>query len=216
MNPSENRKKSVNVLIRHPTSLKRHKTFQTKNLRVRKPSLLTPLKFMILRFLFIAFLLQNIAGMVLYPRNDEGLGSIGNTASEHNTQKKGFKTRTEVRIGFSVDIDVGRLTAIILNAKILADNRGSFVKAALLESAYSGKGKYSVLVFNLANDFIWHDVPDFDRTIYTPMYYGPYIYGIWIFQGPAKFENRGDGGIDNWAFFGRTEQVKNNLTFYAM
>jgi hypothetical protein len=171
---------------------------------------------MLLRFLFTTFLLRYIAGMVLYPRNDEALGAIGDLGGDHKTDKKGFKTRTEVRIGFSVDIDVGRLTAIIMNAKILADNRGSFVKAALLESAYSGKGAYNVLVFNLANDFLWHKVPDFDRTIYTPMYYGPYIYGIWIFQGPAKFENRGEDGIDNWAFFGRTEQVKNNLTFYDM
>ena len=159
---------------------------------------------MLIRLLLAAILLHLVGGMALYPRGDSG------------DKEKGFKTRTEVRVGFQVNFDIGRLAQLIMNEKSISDNRASFVRGTLLKSAYAGAGNYSVLVFDLQQEFKWHLVPDYDHSVYTPAYYGLNIYAVWIFQGPAKFENFGSTGSINWAYYGKVKREGGNLTFYSM
>lgn len=161
-----------------------------------------------IRFTALLLLFQVVVGMVLIPRGDGGDGG--------KEKEKGFKTRQEARVGFQVNIDIGRLTQLIMNERSINNNRAAFVKGTLLKSAYSGDGNYSVLVFDFQQDFKWHIPPDYDRSIYTPAYYDFNIYGVWIFQGPAKFENLGETGPINWAYFGRVKREQGNLTFYSM
>ena len=78
---------------------------------------------------------------------------------------------------------------------------------------YSSKGKYSVLVFNLRQNYRWANSPDPENTLYTSVEYGRRTYGIWMFKDYSVFENLGDGGFINWALYGKFERDRGKVTF---
>ena len=126
------------------------------------------------------------------------------------------KARQEVRLAGQFTIDTVKLTWLLMNETSIAENRESFVKGALLRTTYMSKGECNVLIFNLAQEFHWHTMPDYDHTVYTQTFYGLQTYGIWIFKSYAKFQNYGNGGMALWAYYGRVKQEVGNLTFYDM
>lgn len=154
------------------------------------------------------------AGISVAGSGTGSIGSAGAAAAAHAPAFGTFGLPLEYLIGLSVGIDTVGLARMLMDVRSIAKNRESFVMDALFKSMYSGHGNYSVLVFNLQQKYRWEDEPAVDNTLYTSVTYGRNIYGIWIFQDNAKFQNLGQVGPKNWAYYGRIIKSGGNLTFF--
>ena len=119
-------------------------------------------------------------------------------------------------VGVNVDIDVAALSKMLIDVIRSARNRGAFVKDTLNKCMYSSKGNYSILVYNLQRNYKWDNAPDVANTLYTSVNYARVTYGIWMFKDYSVFQNLGDGGYLNWAFFGKIQRKDARVTFQPM
>lgn len=140
--------------------------------------------------------------------------SVGAAAAAHPAPFGTFGLPLEYLIGLSVGIDTVGLSKMIMDLRQIARNRESFIMDAMYKSMYAGHGNYSVLVFDLQQKYRWDDEPAVDNTLYTSVTYGRNVFGIWIFQDSAKFQNFGEDNAKHWAYYGRIKKYGGNLTFY--
>ncbi|MCM2677256.1 stress protein [Alkalicoccobacillus plakortidis] len=92
-----------------------------------------------------------------------------------------------------------------------ADNRGGFVKAARETVSFHTDYSLNVMVLNLSNDY---DESSYSGVHYFDTFtYDGAVYGVWAFE-EGTFVNNGDGGYDNWAFYGWFDRDGGTVEFH--
>ena len=124
--------------------------------------------------------------------------------------------KRESSIGVNVDIDVVKAIEDIASAIAAAQDRGARNKAAVYSAEYAGRGLYSVMAFDLQQDFTWNTPPNPATTAFTTYQNEGKTFGLWAFQGEADFRNNGDGGWINWGFYGNIDRKDKNIFFHAL
>jgi len=136
---------------------------------------------------------QNTAG-------DDGVGIHSHTQIQDQDQAQ---TRA-VDVGVNLNIDVNALIRDIANTvnSLVNGNadREAFVKTLLETVISSTRGQHNVMIFNMRQGFDFN--PDRSRSWFTSQSYQGILFGIWVFAGPVRFVNQGDGGWINWGFYG--------------
>ncbi|MFJ1876901.1 hypothetical protein, partial [Streptomyces chartreusis] len=75
----------------------------------------------------------------------------------------------------------------------------------------AGGGEYNALVFNKNQDYAWQNRSDMPFVATVPV--GDKMYGLWL-TSSGTFENKGDGGHENWAFAGSYDANGGTITFH--
>ena len=127
-----------------------------------------------------------------------------------------FGLPIEWYLGLYVTFDAVGFARMLADLGKISRNREAFVKDAMYKAMYASHGNYSVLVYSLRKDYKWIDEPSMDHTLYTSMTYNKNIYGIWVFQDTAIFQNLGDDDPKQWAYYGRYKKVGKQITFFNM
>ena len=100
----------------------------------------------------------------------------------------------------NLNIDVNQLLSSIGSALNGVNEREAFVRT-LLETVISyTRGRWNVMVFNMQQSFDFN--PDYEWTWFDSRTCNGIQYGFWVFRGPVRFVNQGDGGWINWGFYG--------------
>lgn len=116
-------------------------------------------------------------------------------------------TATNININIDPVAIFDGISTIISNAQ----NRGGFVKAAREHVKFESDYRLNVMVLNLSNDYdesSYSGVHYFDTFVYDGA-----IYGVWAFE-EGTFVNNGDGGYDNWAFYGWFDRDGGTVDFH--
>ncbi|EIE23408.1 hypothetical protein COCSUDRAFT_62943 [Coccomyxa subellipsoidea C-169] len=113
------------------------------------------------------------------------------------------------------NIDVNKAAGDIASAISGQGNadRGGFVKNLSNACFYSLGQRYNCMVFNLGQEYQWTDQQGI--VLYGSGVYQGITYGIWGFTS-GTFDNQGDGGYINWAFFGNFDRSGNHVVFKPM
>ncbi|CAL8472281.1 g11823 [Coccomyxa elongata] len=118
-----------------------------------------------------------------------------------------------VNVNFNIDVNkVGDSIANAISGQGNADRAG-FVKNINNQCFYSEGQKYNCMVFNLGQEYQWTDQQGI--VLYGSAVYQGITYGIWAFES-GTFDNQGDGGYINWAFFGNFDRNGNHVVFHPM
>ena len=129
---------------------------------------------------------------------DQSKARIAAQTSAHDSAAAAFD------VGLNLNIDVNALINSIANAINNAINgnqeREAFVKTLLETVTSSIQGNHNIMIFNMQQNFDFN--PDWQWTWFDSQSYQGIQFGIWVFRGPIRFTNQGDGGWINWGFYG--------------
>ncbi|WP_380702407.1 hypothetical protein [Salinithrix halophila] len=121
--------------------------------------------------------------------------------SEKNAEEKAQASMAPtVGIGANLNVNIDVLGIADKIESAINDNahRSGFVKNLSNAAYYGAEQKYNVVVQNLEQP---HDPTKLQGVkFYGSAKYGKITYGIWVFEG-GEFENQGDGGWINWAYW---------------
>lgn len=125
------------------------------------------------------------------------------------------KAAAEFDVGLNLNIDVNALINSIADAINNAihgnQERGAFVKTLLETVTNSVRGSHNIMIFNMQQNFDFN--PDWQWTWFSSQSYQGIQFGIWVFRGPIRFVNQGDGGWINWGFYGSFNRNGNTVDF---
>lgn len=111
----------------------------------------------------------------------------------------------------NLNIDVNALIGLIVNAINSSSDRGAFTRSSLEKLISGTRGQHNIMVYNMHQDYDFN--PNREWSWYTDQVFQGIRYGFWVFRGPVRFVNKGDGGWINWAFFGNFNRNGNTVDF---
>lgn len=153
--------------------------------------------------------LQNLRAEVTTPEQFEAMGN--EQALAHMNAQQHVLAANGVDASVNLNIDVNALIEAIGNAINSNHQREAFVKTALETVTSQIRGSHNIMVFNMQQGFEFD--PDWNWTWFTSRSFQKILYGIWVFRGPVRFVNKGDGGWINWGFYGAFQRNRGTLDF---
>jgi hypothetical protein len=102
-------------------------------------------------------------------------------------------------------LDLNKTVSDIAGTISSVNNREAWVKTLMETVVSKTQGRWNVMVFNMQQSFVFNPPPGafkFTQATFKGGLGGNITYGVWVFHSATTFQNKGDGGFINWAFYG--------------